>query len=240
MARRRINSDEAIEIFEYGWTKIEPRLTSPFLIELDVREIFGGQGRRQGQMDIPEFIDGWMSWRALRSVGYSVRDASKALQAACHARGALLYGCLSTAGRGKDRRFWIPTTDRIYEEHNNGRLMLPIPAKGARRRLVLEQHAEAARPVIQGILRAICKHPGCPDRIPPMWMRSGCIPESLRDRTIQESFDIIASGHERMPVIEGHIMWMVLLRDTLLSLGDPVLEAVPLDNDEAILVSLAP
>ena len=43
-----------------------------------------------------------------------------------------------------------------------------------------------------------------------------------------------------MPVIEGHIMWMVLLRDTLLSLGNPVLEAVPLDNDEAILVSLAP
>jgi hypothetical protein len=97
MARRRINSDEAIEIFEDGWTKFEPRLTSPFLIELDVREIFGGQGRRQGQMDIPEFIDGWMSWRALRSVGYVVRDASKALQAACHARGALLYGTTSCA-----------------------------------------------------------------------------------------------------------------------------------------------
>jgi hypothetical protein len=240
MARRRINSDEAIEIFEDGWTKFEPRLTSPFLIELDVREIFGGQGRRQGQMDIPEFIDGWMSWRALRSVGYVVRDASKALQAACHARGALLYGCLGTAGRGKDRRFWIPTRDRIYEEHNNGRLMLPIPAKGARRQLVLEQHADVSRPVIQGILRAICEHPACPDRIPPVWMRSGCIPESLRDRTIQEAFDIIVSGHECMPVIQGHIMWMVLLRDTLLSLGDPVLEAVPLDNDEAILVSLAP
>lgn len=241
MARTvRIDWDRAIEIFEApidpdNFNRFPP---PPHVLDGYVRELWD---RTPGDLDIKAFIERWMAWKGERQgYGYTVLDESKPIQAAIFLRHARLNGLIDTKGHGHFRRLWLASERTMYErDASGGRLILPRPERGVPRRSVLERHAEVARPVIEGLLRRVIEHPSSTGEIPSGWICSPRVPETLRGRTIQEAFDIIAGLHEGMTLLQGHIRWMWALRSELMTLGD-VSEVVPPDGDMDILGMLAP